>query len=220
MVNITTVGQLISRELNIVNNNTDSRTSVKFGRKVKAYTTLSRRLITGGLRLLGAKFYLRNCTKVGHLVTLRGKPRIDAQGEITLGNRVKIWSHIAQTQISAGKNAILWIGADTFINVGAVISARHQISIGENCQIANQVIIMDSDFHGVGQRCEFESPTPIIIEDNVWLATRAIVLKGVRIGKGAVVAAGAVVTKDVPENTLVAGVPAKVIRKLSPQEGV
>ena len=56
---------------------------------------------------------------------------------------------------------------------------------------------------------------PIIIEDDAWLATRCMVLKGVTIGKGAVVAAGAVVTKDVPPYTMVAGVPAKAIKKIN-----
>ncbi|MFC5535793.1 acyltransferase [Rhodocytophaga aerolata] len=75
---------------------------------------------------------------------------------------------------------------------------------------------MDNDFHGVENRATPEKPAPVIIEDNVWLATRCTILKGVTIGKGAVVAAGAVVTKDVPPYTLVGGVPAKVIRYLTP----
>jgi acetyltransferase-like isoleucine patch superfamily enzyme len=58
----------------------------------------------------------------------------------------------------------------------------------------------------------------IIIEDHAWVATRAMVLKGVRIGKGAVVAAGSVVTKDVPDYTVVAGVPARIVKTLKPAQ--
>ena len=74
---------------------------------------------------------------------------------------------------------------------------------------------MDSDHHLVSNRKELGQAKPIIIEDDVWMATRTMVLKGVTIGKGAVVAAGAVVTKDVEPYTMVAGVPAKFIRKLN-----
>ncbi|MBP9873243.1 MAG: hypothetical protein KBC60_04350 [Haliscomenobacter sp.] len=73
---------------------------------------------------------------------------------------------------------------------------------------------MDSDFHGLDHNQMGGNSKPVILEDHVWLATRSMVLKGVRIGKGAVVAAGAVVTKDVPPYTVVAGVPAKVIKHL------
>ena len=65
------------------------------------------------------------------------------------------------------------------------------------------------------QRDDGGKTAPIHIGDDVWLATRAIVLRGVTIGDGAVVAAGAVVTRDVPERTLVAGVPARRIRSLA-----
>ena len=73
---------------------------------------------------------------------------------------------------------------------------------------------MDGDFHGVDDRAEPGKSDAIIIGDNAWLATRSMVLKGVKIGEGATVAAGAVVTKDVAPYTLVGGVPAKLIRKL------
>ncbi|GAB3177169.1 acyltransferase [Telluribacter humicola] len=175
-----------------------------------------KRLSSGVTRLLNARFSLRNCTQVGKYVTVRGFPRVEGKGEIIIQNGVKIWSHIGTTQISAGRNARIIVGEGTFINTGTILSARHLIQIGRNCQIANQVILMDNDFHGTVNRDEEPTPEAIILEDNVWLATRCMVLKGVRIGEGAVVAAGAVVTKDVPPYTMVGGVPAKVIKKLEP----
>ena len=172
------------------------------------------RIAGGGWKMVNARVRLRKCS-LGSRVTLKGRPMINAAGSIRVGRNVRIWSHLGRTQLSAGKGATISIGENSFINTGSIISARHRITIGKNCQIANQVIIMDSDFHGVEDRNEEESPSPITIEDDVWIATRATILKGVHIGKGAVVAAGAVVTKDVPPYTMVGGVPAKVIRTIA-----
>lgn len=84
------------------------------------------------------------------------------------------------------------------------------IKIGHGVMIADQVIIRDWDGHDiVGGR---PSRLPIIIGDHVWVGMRAMILKGVTIGDGAVIAAGAVVTKDVPAGTLVARNPARSIR--------
>lgn len=174
-----------------------------------------KRNFAGVLRLINAKIKLRKCSQVGKLVTVRGNLRVEGNGTIVIGNRVKIWSHIGISQLSVGDKARLVIGNNTFINSGVIISVRKQVIIGNNCQIANQVIIMDSDFHGIEDRSKPEVPEPVIIEDNVWLATRCTILKGVTIGQGAVIAAGAVVTKNVPPYTLVGGVPAKIIRHIN-----
>lgn len=185
-------------------------------RKQERGTALLRRLLQGGIRVMNARWQLRNARK-GGLVSLRGKLHLSLKGTLELGERVSIWSHIGRTQISVSNNAFISIGSYSFVNTGSILSARYSISIGNNCQIANQVIIMDSDFHGVEDRVQQEKPSPIVIEDDAWIATRATILKGVRIGKGAVVAAGAVVTKDVPAYSMVAGVPAKVVKTLKPE---
>jgi len=97
-------------------------------------------------------------------------------------------------------------GTEGGVNVGTRISCFSEIRLGRNVAIAEEVILRDSDSHDVsGGRTQ---TAPIIIGDDAWIGTRAIILKGVTIGEGAVVAAGAVVTKDVPPRTLVAGVPA------------
>lgn len=102
----------------------------------------------------------------------------------------------------------------SYIN-GATIDCSNSIEIGEYCAIAQGAIIKDSDEHAIvdelGNKNEYTQP--IIIGNKVWIGTNAIILKGVTIGDGAIVAAGAVVTKDVPAHALVAGVPAKVIRE-------
>jgi acetyltransferase-like isoleucine patch superfamily enzyme len=78
-------------------------------------------------------------------------------------------------------------------------------------------LILDSDFHDVHNHTGEGKKGNIVIGDNVWIASRATILKGVTIGEGSVIAAGSVVTKDVPPYCVAAGVPAKVIKRLKPQ---
>ncbi|MDQ2752029.1 MAG: acyltransferase [Bacteroidota bacterium] len=181
--------------------------------KMKLYVLLLQSFCNGALRIANAKWRLRKCN-IGKMVMLRGKAKIAARGKIIIGDHCNIWSHIGTTQLSAGPRATIEIGEHSFINTNAIISARTHIKIGKNCQIANGVILMDNDFHGVDNRNAAAVNEAIVIGDNVWLATRVTVLKGVTIGEGAVVAAGAVVTKNIPPYTLAGGVPAKVIRAI------
>jgi len=171
----------------------------------------------GGLwRLLQAKLYLRSCNKVGKLVTCNLKPLLKNRGKIEIGDNVRIWSNINRAKIFVERNAELIVGDNTRIN-GAHISVSTKVIIGNNVRIAPYVLIMDDDYHDIGDHFSGSGKKmPIIIEDNVWLASNAKILKGVTIGRGSVVATGAVVTKNVPPFTVVAGVPAKVIKNLNP----
>ena len=101
-----------------------------------------------------------------------------------------------------------------YINSNCKIFCREEITIGENVVIAPEVIIRDSDQHIVIDENGMEKPktSSIHIGNHVWIGTRAMILKGVHIGDNAIIAAGAVVTRDVPNNCLVAGVPAKIIK--------
>ncbi len=110
----------------------------------------------------------------------------------------------------------LLLGDDVFINAGCCFDLSAPIVIGSRTQVAYQVTLMTGG-HAIGthdSRAGAHCPEPIHIGEGVWIGARAIVLPGVTIGAGAVVAAGALVTKDVPADTLVAGVPAKQIRTL------
>ena len=102
------------------------------------------------------------------------------------------------------------IGQDSIIGEGAVLDGRDKLIIGDHVDIASEVMIYNSE-HNV-QSANFEAiKKPVVIEDYVFVGPRAIILPGIKIGKGAVVGAGAVVTKDVGEYEIVGGVPAKVI---------
>ncbi len=104
------------------------------------------------------------------------------------------------------------IGQDTIIGEGAVLDGRDKLTIGSHVDIASEVMIYNAE-HDV-QDPSFKAVTsPVTIEDYVFIGPRAIILPGVKIKKGAVVGAGAVVTKDVEELTIVGGVPAKPIKE-------
>lgn len=119
-------------------------------------------------------------------------------------------------RLEVENGGIIRIGKGTYLNRNTVVVARKLVEIGRNCRIAWDVVIMDSDLHAIHGRTLVDKP--VIIEDNVWIGCRSIVLKGVRVGTGAIIAAGSVVTKDVPPNTIVGGVPAKVIYQEKPDQ--
>ncbi len=99
-----------------------------------------------------------------------------------------------------------------FINEGATITCASEIHIGKGANIARGAVIRDFDGHYI-EDLKYRTYRPVWIGDNVWIGYRAMVLKGVTIGDGAIVAANSVVTKDVPPHCIVAGNPAKVIRE-------
>lgn len=107
------------------------------------------------------------------------------------------------------------IGEDTIIGDKAFLDGRAPLSIGSHVDIASEVMIYNSE-HDINDETFKAILAPVTIGDYVFIGPRSIILPGVTIGKGAIVAAGAVVTKDVAENALVGGVPAKTIgeRKL------
>lgn len=113
------------------------------------------------------------------------------------------------------------IGNAVLMSPGSRISASDAITIGDGVMIANGAYITDSDWHTIYDRTR-RSPqvTPVNIGNNVWLGDHATVLKGVTIGDNSVVAARAVVTRDVPANVVVAGNPVRVVRELDPDRSM
>lgn len=111
-----------------------------------------------------------------------------------------------------GKN--LTIGKNVFINSGCKIQDQGGVTIGDGTLIGHNAVLATLN-HNIDPNHRGDIiPAPINIGQNVWIGANATILPGVSIGDGAVIAAGAVVTKDVPENNVAAGVPAKVIKQI------
>jgi maltose O-acetyltransferase len=112
----------------------------------------------------------------------------------------------------------LQIGADCYINEACVFDATALIRLGDGVSLGHGVLITTSS-HEMGamdRRAGLLQPRPVTVGDGAWIASRAVILPGVDIGSGAVVGAGAVVTRSVAPNTMVGGVPAVEIRRLDP----
>lgn len=142
--------------------------------------------------------------------TIRGNKRA---GSIKIGANTRINSFA----IVQAEDGYVHIGHDSSINFGSIIGGLGGIEIGDNVRIASHVTILsaehvfdevDTPIHEQGLRAK-----KTILRNNVWIGSNVIVLMGITINEGAVVGAGSVVTKDVEANTVVAGVPAVVIKK-------
>jgi acetyltransferase-like isoleucine patch superfamily enzyme len=111
---------------------------------------------------------------------------------------------------TVGPRARLVIGDGSYVTCDSVIIAASSVRIGAGCAISWGVQIFDTSFHKPAS--DPSGPAPVSIEDRVWIASNVTILKGTTIGSGSIVASGAVVTRSVPARSLVAGIPARVIR--------
>lgn len=125
------------------------------------------------------------------------------------GGRIRFGRHVSlnrNAQISVTQNALIETGDYTGIGDNNVIVARERITLGSHVMLGANVCIYDHDhvFREPGiMRDLGYNTSPVVIEDNVWLGAGVIVLRGVRIGQGSVVAAGTIVNRDIPANSLV-----------------
>lgn len=154
-------------------------------------------------------------------ITIDYSTRIEKNCQIVCvkgGTLTILKSHIsAGTSIVACSKSSLTI-YHSFIGRNCIITAKEKVVINKNCLVAEMVVIRDQDHHfspeKVSSSNEDFNISPIEIKENVWIASKATVLKGVTIGKHSVIAASAVVTKCVPSYQLWAGLPAKFIRQI------
>ena len=138
----------------------------------------------------------------GHLMLAAGA-RLVVEGDFRVHTGAQLW---------VNEGATLTLGSG-YANAGLNLSCFSAITIGRDVMISENVTLRDSDNHRVSGSSSPSATAPIRIGDAVWIGLNAVVLKGVTIGDGAVVAAGAVVTRDVPARAMVAGVPARVVRE-------
>lgn len=160
-------------------------------------------------------------------LTIRYPRRIKTQGRNYFHNGRVVFSNHGLMVLNAGNlfeekhhleidGGLLMIGSNNYFNRNVKIFCLKQIKIGNDCLFADSVSIYDHDhkFEDLNRPIREQGylTRNVNIGNNVWVGTNSLILKGVRIGDNAIVAAGAIVTKDVPENSVVGGVPAKVLR--------
>lgn len=162
-------------------------------------------------------------------IRIVGFPVVKGRGTIRVGTvsdlRSKSWSTAMGVLQPCVLNALMEtsrieIGQKCGMS-GAVICAKESVVLGNNVQLGSGVFISDTDFHSMdyqvrGQEGDLEAAqsAPVRIEDDCFIGARAIILKGVTIGARSIVGAGAVVVKDIPSDSVVAGNPARVIKTL------
>jgi acetyltransferase-like isoleucine patch superfamily enzyme len=168
------------------------------------------------------------CEQVGHnfrvvggLPLLMGNPI-----RLLVGDNVTMCGVTTIVGSKSIDSPILEIGSDSYIGYQVTIVTGRGVHVGRHVLIANRVYLAGEDSHPVDPEARLRHEPPpleevqsIWIEDGAWIGDNATVLKGVRIGQGAVVATHAVVTKDVPPYTVVAGNPARVVKEISTSNG-
>ncbi len=156
------------------------------------------------------RWTLRKIKARGARPVVMGKPVVDAS-DLEVGDDFKVWSGPRVTLISGWGR--MRFGDRCFVNVGTTIISVEEIVVGDDVAFANDVYVLDSDSHGIEGRPHKQAA--VRIGDGCWIGTRAIILPGVTLGRRVLVAAGSVVTRDVPDDCLVAGNPARVVRQLT-----
>lgn len=164
------------------------------------------------------------CAEVGRGLYVEGQiPQIVGSGRITIGEDVRIGTRntwIVGFKVS--EDAELTIGDRVSVNYQTTISVAKSVHIGDDTRVAGNVQIYDNISHPLSpeRRLRNESFTPdeaapVVIGRNCWIGNQAIIMRGVTIGDNSIVAAGAIVTKSVPPNVLVAGNPARIIKSIA-----
>ena len=175
------------------------------------WQVLFRRGVRYVWELTTARIHLRAADQVGVHARTLGRPRIENLGRTEIGARVLIRSMIVPVELGTGPQGTLRIGDGVSVNYGVSIYAENAVTIGHRVRIGPYAMIVDTDFHDPYTRSSRQAGVPVVIDDDVWIGAKASVLKGVRIGRGAIVGVGSVVTRDVAAFSIVAGAPARVI---------
>ena len=176
---------------------------------------MARLVIVDFYHIMNAQLRFFGKAKVPFSVRLRGRVQLWGSGEIFLGEGVSLNGTVVPIEMITYESGRIEIGEHTFINYGSSIAARASVKIGSYCHLGHYMFVMDNNQHDVVRHNELPPSKPVIIEDNVWIGSKVVILPGVRIGSRAVIGAGSIVTKDIPPRCVAAGNPARVLRHLT-----
>lgn len=146
-----------------------------------------------------------------------GWPIFRAEGPISLGLDCRIYGGVVRTRLIARPTGRIEIGDCVGINFGTGITSVVRVTIGDHSRIGPNVTIYDTGFHPVSEGDEPRT-APVTIGEDVWVGRQALILPGVEIGDHSVIAAGSVISRDVPERTIVAGNPAQPVGNVRASE--
>lgn len=170
--------------------------------------------ITKLLQAARGRWALRGCDHVGAWSrAIHGRPIVVNHGFIDVGARTRFMSEFAPIELRTSANGRLIIGERTGINYGTSFHVVGSVTIGRNVDMGPHCLISDADT-GSSDRADCAVAAPIVIGDDVWLASRVTVLPGSTIGDGAIITAGSVVDGDIPPRVLAGGIPARILRSL------
>lgn len=155
--------------------------------------------------LLKGKFYIGRFSKCGKRLAIHGKLRTHfSNAIIEVADNVKIWPNVKLSVNGTPEEpARLIIGEGVSLGDRTEIHVGKEVTIGDHCVISWDCCILDRDYHCFNN--ETENKRPVHIGNHVWIGCRCLICKGVTIGDGAVIAAGSVITHDVPAHTCVGG---------------
>jgi acetyltransferase-like isoleucine patch superfamily enzyme len=186
------------------------------------YERTVRRDLISTLRtfLFHEPMFRARCERVGERLRLNnGVPYIEGHLKIRLGDDVSVDSVSSFMAAKVNDEVIFEVGDHVFLGHQLTVSVAERVTIGSHVLVSDRVMISDNDGHPLdptrrnqGAPVDAHTVRPVTIEDGAWIGSRAVILKGVTVGRGAVVAAGAVVTRDVPPYALVAGNPARIVK--------
>lgn len=163
------------------------------------------------------------CKAVGKGIYFESRfPLVMGYGSIYIGDRVRISGNVCLiASYKRNPDPTIVIGDEVYLGFASTLSCADKITIGNRVLIAQFASIYDNNNHPIDPAARAknmpineEDIAPVVIEDDVWIGAHSVILKGVTVGKGAVVAMGSIVSKDVPPMTVVAGNPARVVKTI------
>jgi len=194
-------------------------------------------LLAGVFRRLGRLFFGLSQSRIALLdptAVLHETASIENIRQTAESIRIGAHSHIRGQLLTFAHGGTITIGSYCYLGEDSRIWSAKEISIGNRVLIAHLVSIFDSHTHPINPESRHEQfraiinsghpgkidlgEKPVRIEDDAWIGCHSVILRGVTIGRGAIIGAGSVVTKDIPQFTIAAGNPAAIIRELTPEE--
>jgi acetyltransferase-like isoleucine patch superfamily enzyme len=196
------------------------------------YKAFRKVFLQGALPFHGMRtrvLFFLNGVQWGHSMRSSGVPyvHVTRRGKVSIGNNFSMNNGRNYNVIGRQQDCIFWVEGELIIGShtgmsGTALICRKKITIGDHVKFGGNCVVYDTDFHAIDLKVRMQADehtlaatAPVIIHDNAFIGAHSTILKGVTIGRGAVVGACSVVTRDIPDGEVWAGNPARFIKKLA-----